>query len=57
LGFVLLKTRIGGMQQNDLSTFQKTFKERIDHRAIEDPFFLPLAIVYTHCIILIHIPE
>lgn len=27
------------MQQNDISTFSsETFKERLDHRAIKDPF-------------------
>lgn len=47
LGTYSFKNKNRGMQQNDLSTFSsETFKERIDHRAIKDPFtcthFLPL---------------
>ena len=39
LGTHSLKNKNGGMQQNDLSSFSsETFKERIDHRAIKDPF-------------------
>lgn len=39
LGTYSLKNKNGGMQQNDISTFSsETFKERLDHRAIKDPF-------------------
>lgn len=39
LGTYSFKNKNRGMQQNDLSTFSsETFKERIDHRAIKDPF-------------------
>lgn len=39
LGLVLLKTRVEKMKQNDVFTFSsKTFKERIGHGAMKDPF-------------------
>ena len=39
LGACSLKNKNGGMQQNDLSTFSsETFKERLEPRAVKDPF-------------------
>jgi hypothetical protein len=61
LGFVILKTKIGREKCNKMIFPLFKNKERTAHRAIEDPFnqthILPLAIVYTHSITLIHVPE